>query len=90
MEEKIYEALSNVIETTLNKKEAIELLSKDDTDIAEVFSLNSLLTVQFIIELEQVFDIEIDMEDLDMAIFRNTKALKDEIKKILQEDSYGM
>lgn len=84
MEEKIFGALSNVLEISIDKEEVKELLKKDDTNIVKEFSLDSLLTVQFIIELEKVFDIEIDMEEANMSIFTNTKELKEEIKKYLR------
>lgn len=84
MEEKIFGALSNVLEISIDKEEVKELLKKDDTNIVKEFSLDSLLTVQFIIELEKVFDIEIDMEEINMSIFTNTKELKEEIKKYLR------
>lgn len=84
MEEKIFEALSNVLEISIDKEEVKELLKKDDTNIVKEFSLDSLLTVQFIIELEKVFDIEIDMEEINMSIFTNTKELREEIKKYVR------
>lgn len=49
------------------------------------FGLDSLLRVQFIIELEEVFDIEVDMEDMDLEIFSNVGSLKNTIYKYLDE-----
>lgn len=85
MEEKILEAIKNVNELQMSDDEAIKILNNDDSDIIKEFSLDSLLRVQFIIELEEIFDIEIDMEYIDMGIFSNCKRLKEVISKYIFE-----
>ena len=47
--------------------------------------LEAIKRVQFIIELEEVFDIEVDMEDMDLEIFSNVCLLKNTICKYLDE-----
>ena len=69
----------------MTEDEALKLLENNNTNLMTEFGLDSLLRVQFIIELEEVFDIEVDMEDMDLEIFSNVCLLKNTICKYLDE-----
>ena len=70
MEQKILEVLKKVLEDIcMDDEKAISLIKEDKTNLIEVFSLDSYLRVQAVIELEEAFGIEIDMEEIDMEIF---------------------
>ena len=69
----------------MTEDEALKLLENNNTNLMTEFGLDSLLRVQFIIELEEVFDIEVDMEDMDLEIFSNVGSLKNTIYKYLDE-----
>lgn len=88
MEQKILEALKNVLdEKLMDDERAIRLIQDNSTNLIEVFALDSLLRVQLIIELEEVFDIEIDMEEIDMEIFEQSGKLKETIQVYLNGDN---
>lgn len=85
MERKILEAIKNITDLNMTEDEALKLLENNNTNLMTEFGLDSLLRVQFIIELEEVFDIEVDMEDMDLEIFSNVCLLKNTICKYLDE-----
>ena len=85
MERKLLEALKNITDLNMTEDEALKLLENNNTNLMTEFGLDSLLRVQFIIELEEVFDIEVDMEDMDLEIFSNVCLLKNTICKYLDE-----
>ena len=68
MERKLLEAIKNITDLNMTEDEALKLLENNNTNLMTEFGLDSLLRVQFIIELEEVFDIEVDMEDMDLEI----------------------
>lgn len=85
MEEKIWSAIKRVVdEVTMEDEKAIELIKNDDTNLKEVFKLDSFLSVQLIIELEEEFGIEIDMEEIDIEIYEESSKLKDMINSYLE------
>ena len=85
MERKLLEAIKNITDLNMTEDEALKLLENNNTNLMTEFGLDSLLRVQFIIELEEVFDIEVDMEDMDLEIFSNVCLLKKTICKYLDE-----
>ena len=85
MERKLLKAIKNITDLNMTEDEALKLLENNNTNLMTEFGLDSLLRVQFIIELEEVFDIEVDMEDMDLEIFSNVCLLKNTICKYLDE-----
>ena len=85
MERKLLEAIKNITDLNMTEDEALKLLENNNTNLMTEFGLDSLLRVQFIIELEELFDIEVDMEDMDLEIFSNVCLLKNTICKYLDE-----
>ena len=85
MERKLLEAIKNITDLNMTEDEALKLLENNNTNLMTEFGLDSLLRVHFIIELEEVFDIEVDMEDMDLEIFSNVGSLKNTIYKYLDE-----
>ena len=61
MERKLLEAIKNITDLNMTEDEALKLLENNNTNLMTEFGLDSLLRVQFIIELEEVFDIEVDI-----------------------------
>lgn len=77
MEQKIIEALKNVLENiSMDDERIVSLIRDDNTNLVKEFALDSFLSVQLIIELEEVFGIEIDMEEIDMEIYKESGKLK--------------
>lgn len=68
---KIAKALKTVMISPMEDKDIVEVLENDDTNLIDAFGLDSLLRVQFIIEIEEIFDIDIDIEELDVLVFKN-------------------
>ena len=88
MEQKILEVLKKVLEDIrMDDEKAISLIKEDKTNLIEVFSLDSYLRVQAVIELEEAFGIEIDMEEIDMEIFEESGRLKKMIQGYLSGDN---
>ncbi|HEY0057788.1 MAG TPA: acyl carrier protein [Flavisolibacter sp.] len=64
--EKIARALSKVLSTEISPAQLNE-----NTDLLNDIGLNSLDFLQFILQLEESFDMEIDIQKLDIQYFRN-------------------
>lgn len=87
MEQKIIEALKNVLENiSMDDERIVSLIRDDNTNLVKEFALDSFLSVQLIIELEEVFGIEIDMEEIDMEIYKESGKLKKMIDGYLKGD----
>ena len=76
--DKIAKVLSNIL-----TKEASQISLNDDTDLMDDVGLNSLDFLQFIIQLENEFDIEIDIEKLELHYFKRLKLLESFIDETL-------
>lgn len=87
MEQKILKVLKKILEDIcMDDEKAVSLIKDDKTNLIEAFSLDSYLRVQAIIELEEVFEIEIDMEEIDMEIFEESGKLKKMIQGYLSDE----
>lgn len=60
----------------MDDERIVSLIRDDNTNLVKEFALDSFLSVQLIIELEEVFGIEIDMEEIDMEIYKESGKLK--------------
>ena len=69
--EKIAKVLSNIL-----NKDSSQFELTDNTDLMDDLGLNSLDFLQFIIQLENEFDIEIDIEKLEIQYFKKLSLLK--------------
>lgn len=68
------ETLTHVLSEVLNKPITVTAL-QDDTDLIQEFGLSSLDMMQFILKVENAFDITVDIERLDLNSFRNLSRL---------------
>ena len=75
--EKIAHTLSDILSNEISPAQL-----NDDTDLIIEVGLNSLDFLQFIIRLENEFDIEIDIERLDIQYFRKLGKLRLFIEEI--------
>ena len=82
--DKIAKVLSNIL-----TKEASQISLNDDTDLMDDVGLNSLDFLQFIIQLENEFDIEIDIEKLELHYFKRLKLLESFIDETLAKKMIG-
>lgn len=69
--EKIAKVLSNIL-----NKDSSQFELTDNTDLMDDLGLNSLDFLQFILQLENEFDIEIDIEKLEIQYFKKLSLLK--------------
>ena len=80
--EKIARTLNSVLSGDIKASQL-----HDDVDLIIEMGLNSLDFLQFIIRLENEFDIEIDIEKLDIQYFRKLGKLKTFIEQINAKDN---
>lgn len=76
--EKIAKVLSNIL-----SKDSSQFELTDNTDLMDDLGLNSLDFLQFIIQLENEFDIEIDIEKLEIQYFKKLSLLNSFITETL-------
>lgn len=79
--EKIAKVLSNIL-----NKDSSQFELTDNTDLMDDLGLNSLDFLQFIIQLENEFDIEIDIEKLEIQYFKKLSLLKSFITDTLAKN----
>lgn len=70
MKDKIIQAIENVTGEPVNLE-----LANNSTNLLVDLGLNSLNLMQFIVELEKAFDIELDIGALDLATFDSLDAI---------------
>lgn len=61
-------------------EEAENLFSDPECDLMADFGLDSLLMVELVVEIESAFDIEFDLEDLDIEVLKKYNELLNYIK----------
>jgi acyl carrier protein len=74
---RIAEVLSTVLSRPVTPEEV-----HDDTDLIEDIGVNSLDFLQLILKLENEFDIEIDIEKLDLGYFKQVKRLIEYLREV--------
>lgn len=75
--------LSAAFEAVIKQKIDINQLRESKELIAEL-GLNSINRMRLILELEKVFDVEFDLENLDISVFNSIDALENYIKHNLE------
>lgn len=69
------EKIAKVLSAILGREVHADSLH-DDTDLIDGVGLNSLDFLQFILKLENEFDVEIDIEKLELRYFKKMRDLK--------------
>lgn len=75
--------LSAAIEAVIKQKIDINQLRESKELIAEL-GLNSINRMRLILELEKAFEVEFDLENLDISVFNSIDALENYIKHNLE------
>lgn len=75
--------LSVAIEAVIKQKVDINQL-KNSKELVSELGLNSINRMRLILELERVFDIELNLENLDISVFNSIEALENYIKGNLE------
>ncbi|MEN5086518.1 phosphopantetheine-binding protein [Sphingobacterium faecium] len=78
---KIAKVLTELLSREVNPEELNE-----DTDLIDGIGLNSLDFLQFILKLENEFDIEIDIEKLELHYFKKMGHLKEFITQVQETE----
>lgn len=76
--------LSAAIETVIKQKIDINQL-KDSKELIAELGLNSINRMRLILELEKAFEIEFDLENLDISVFNSIEGLENYIKYNLEK-----
>lgn len=84
MNQEMRNQLMEVVKKNAGKKpEGIEFT--EDTSLIKVFGYDSIKVVQLIVELEEVFDIEIDDMDIDFNDLLHFGSLEKYVAKLIEE-----
>jgi len=81
LKEKIAKVLTEVIS---KKVEPSELT--DEVDLIDEIGLNSLQFLEFILGVENEFDVEIDVGNLDLRYFKKYSSLQQYIQECIDKD----
>lgn len=82
--EKLIDVVISVCRLEVDKQTIKKTLSYDDCDLKENLGFDSLLMVELVVEIEQTFNIEFDMNSLDINRLRYWGKLKDNIDEIIR------
>lgn len=80
----LIEVICKTCRLGLNENEIKEVLKNESVDLKESLGFDSLLMVELIIELECIFNIEFDMNDLNINELKIYGGLKKFLEKYLQ------
>jgi acyl carrier protein len=78
--------IAEVLSTVLSRPVTPEQV-QDNTDLIEDIGVNSLDFLQLILKLENEFDIEIDIEKLDLGYFKQAKRLIEYIREVQEKNA---
>ncbi|WP_420574458.1 acyl carrier protein [Kordia sp.] len=81
LKEKIAKALTEVISRNVQPSELT-----DKVNLIDEIGLNSLQFLEFILELENEFDVEIDVGSLDLRYFKQYMHLEKFIKESIEKN----
>ena len=87
IEKKIKEIIEEILEDCGNVEGMSEKLKNPECDLIDDLGLDSLLLVQMIVEVENVFDFNFELMDLDVSKLRKFLLLRDCILKWVSEQS---
>lgn len=81
IEYRLNEIISRLIRIEEKKEKISEFTEKPDCDLIDDFGLDSILMVELTVEIENEFNIEFELEDLNISLLRNYNYLKDYISE---------
>ncbi|WP_430409961.1 acyl carrier protein [Kordia sp.] len=76
MKEKLAAILTEILEETITPENI-----QEETNLTTDFGLTSLNVMYFILEIENVFGVEVDLEEVDVKTFFTYKTLKEFIER---------
>ncbi|AEY67376.1 acyl carrier protein [Clostridium sp. BNL1100] len=80
----IYETINKAIKETVNREISDEML-RDDVDIVQSIGINSIDAISILVKIEELFNIQVDDDDLNTELIRTTKNLAEYVEKKLSE-----
>ncbi len=85
-EKELLELIYDVGRVEMELEEVEKILSNDNANLMDDLSLDSFLMVELIVEIETTFDIEFDMNDLNINKLKIYGNLKQFIKDNMLND----
>ncbi|EDP95404.1 acyl carrier protein [Kordia algicida OT-1] len=79
MKEKLASILTEILDETITPNDI-----KEDTNLTTDLGMTSLNMMYFILEIENVFGVEVDLEEVDLETFFVYKTVKAYIEKELE------
>ncbi|QHI35418.1 D-alanine--poly(phosphoribitol) ligase subunit 2 [Kordia antarctica] len=76
MKEKFAIILSEILENTITPENIPE-----DVDLISYFEITSLNMIYLMLEIENVFDVEVNLEEVDVKTFFTYKSIKEFIER---------
>ena len=85
-EKLLKDTICNICRRELKKEEIEQKLKNEQTDLIESLGFDSFLMVELVVELEAAFDMEFDVNDMDMEELKIYGGLKAAVEKRLDGD----
>ena len=74
----------------MSEDEIINCLSKEECDLKEELGFDSLIMVELVVEIETQYNIEFDMNELDINVLKKFTSLRKLVEKYIGESQNGM
>lgn len=87
IDERLVNVIKKVCRLEVDDNYINKLIIDSDCDLMDELGFDSFLMVQLIVDIEDEFNIEIDMEELDIFILKKYKGLKEYVVKNLGVDN---
>lgn len=84
-EEKLIKVIASACRLEMDEAHIAEILGSDNCNIIEQLGFDSLLMVELVVELEETFDFEFDMNALDINKLKYYEELKNSIDSYVGE-----
>ncbi len=80
------ERISRAIENVIKEKVDIDQL-RNSKELINDLGLNSINRMRLILELEKIFQVQFDLEKIDISVFNNLECLEQYISNTLNENA---
>lgn len=85
---KLQKLVKRLCRINLDEEYFEKAFSSTECDLLDDFGFDSLLMVQLLVEIEEVFSFEFDMDSLHMEALKNWKTLVKTVDALILEQTY--
>ena len=89
MRDTVISKLKDIVSLFVEDEEGEVIIENDDILVSDTYGLDSIALVSIIVEIERVFEVEIDDEYLTMDFLSTIDSMADFVIELLEEKESG-